>query len=157
MPLPYGRGSVCRLVRYAVWFGMPSGSVWRSWVGMAGTFGVTDSFGLAMVGRVSLRSVRYFITFACYGVHLHGDESGSVDRNHAIPGSRLAEGSAARITLVRHLMNRRLTCSTETAGGLYWRLCEKSACIAAGFSLRHMYEAITFMWWWKLRWLPRKS
>jgi hypothetical protein len=31
--------------------------------------------------------VRYFITFACYGCHLHGDESGSVDQRHNLPGS----------------------------------------------------------------------
>ncbi len=35
--------------------------------------------------------MRYFITFACYGAHLHGDESGSVDMRHNLPGSRLLE------------------------------------------------------------------
>ena len=33
--------------------------------------------------------MRYFITFTCYGARVHGDESGSVDRNHNTPGSRL--------------------------------------------------------------------
>jgi REP element-mobilizing transposase RayT len=33
--------------------------------------------------------LRYFITFACYGARLHGDESGSVDGHHNLPGSRL--------------------------------------------------------------------
>ena len=28
----------------------------------------------------------YFITFSCYGSHLHGDEGGSIDRNHNQPG-----------------------------------------------------------------------
>jgi len=38
-------------------------------------------------GVVAARpTMRYFITFACYGAHLHGDESGSVDRNHLVPG-----------------------------------------------------------------------
>ena len=27
----------------------------------------------------------YLITFACYGCHLHGQESGSVDRGHNLP------------------------------------------------------------------------
>ena len=36
--------------------------------------------------------VTYLITFACYGCHLHGDESGSVDREHNLPGSRLVTG-----------------------------------------------------------------
>lgn len=33
----------------------------------------------------------YLITFACYGCHLHGDPSGSVDRYHNLPGGRLLE------------------------------------------------------------------
>jgi hypothetical protein len=35
--------------------------------------------------------LRYFITFACYGGHLPGAESDSVDRHHNLPGSRLLE------------------------------------------------------------------
>lgn len=29
----------------------------------------------------------YLLTFTCYGTRLHGDEAGSVDRRHNIPGS----------------------------------------------------------------------
>jgi len=29
----------------------------------------------------------YFLTFTCYGTWLHGDERGSVDREHNIPGT----------------------------------------------------------------------
>src|SRR3990167_6381427 len=29
----------------------------------------------------------YLITFTCFGTRLHGDESGSVDRNHNVPGT----------------------------------------------------------------------
>lgn len=32
--------------------------------------------------------MRYFITFACYGAHLHGNDNGSVDRRHNIFGTR---------------------------------------------------------------------
>jgi REP element-mobilizing transposase RayT len=35
--------------------------------------------------------VTYLITFACYGCHLHGDPSGSVNRHHNLPGGRLVE------------------------------------------------------------------
>ena len=28
------------------------------------------------------KHLRYLITFACYGSHIHGEERGSVDRNH---------------------------------------------------------------------------
>jgi REP element-mobilizing transposase RayT len=31
--------------------------------------------------------MRYLITFACYGARLHGDETGSVDRDHNVPGA----------------------------------------------------------------------
>ena len=38
----------------------------------------------------------YLITFACYGCHLHGDASGSVDRDHNLPGSRVIEADPKR-------------------------------------------------------------
>ena len=50
--------------------------------------------------------MRYFITFACYGSHLHGAESGSVDRHHNIPGTRLAEASPERIEVKRRQMDQ---------------------------------------------------
>jgi len=31
--------------------------------------------------------VTYLITFACYGCHIHGEERGTVDRRHNMPGS----------------------------------------------------------------------
>ncbi len=43
--------------------------------------------------------MRYFITFVCYGTHLHGAESGSVDRRHNVPGSRLAAVSPERLAV----------------------------------------------------------
>jgi REP element-mobilizing transposase RayT len=50
--------------------------------------------------------VTYLITFACYGAHLHGDESGSVDRNHNVPGHRLVEADEARASRERDLMDQ---------------------------------------------------
>ena len=38
----------------------------------------------------------YLITFACYGCHLHGSESGSVDPAHNVPGTPILEGNSAR-------------------------------------------------------------
>ena len=48
--------------------------------------------------------MRYFITFACYGARLHGDESGSVDRHHNLIGSRLLEPDAERVMAERREM-----------------------------------------------------
>ncbi len=38
----------------------------------------------------------YFITFTCYGTWLHGDEHGSVDREHNAPGTAVLEPNARR-------------------------------------------------------------
>ena len=49
--------------------------------------------------------MRYFITFACYGAHLHGDESGSVDRRHSLFGGRTLEADPQRARAERRSMN----------------------------------------------------
>lgn len=48
--------------------------------------------------------MRYFITFACYGARLHGDELGSVDRDHNLVGSRLLEPNPQRAMVERRRM-----------------------------------------------------
>jgi len=50
--------------------------------------------------------MRYFITFSCYGAHLHGDKSGSVDRHHNVPGGRLVEADEERVALKRQQMDQ---------------------------------------------------
>jgi REP element-mobilizing transposase RayT len=40
-------------------------------------------------------SVTYLITFACYGCHMHGCESGSVDRAHNVSGTPILEEDSA--------------------------------------------------------------
>jgi hypothetical protein len=49
-------------------------------------------------GAVELasRPVIYPITFACYGRHLHGSESGSVDREQNVPGTPILDVDSAR-------------------------------------------------------------
>ena len=54
--------------------------------------------------------MRYFITFACYGAHLHGDEAGSVDRRHNVPGTRLAEANSERVAVMRQQMDQLPCC-----------------------------------------------
>ena len=48
----------------------------------------------------------YFITFACYGCRLYGDESGSVDKQHNLPGGRLLEANPQRVAAERQSMNQ---------------------------------------------------
>ena len=38
----------------------------------------------------------YLITFSCYGARLHGDETGSVDRQHNLPGTPLLDPDPLR-------------------------------------------------------------
>jgi REP element-mobilizing transposase RayT len=40
--------------------------------------------------------MRYFITFACYGSHVHGAQPGSIDRRHNLPGSRTLDADPNR-------------------------------------------------------------
>jgi REP element-mobilizing transposase RayT len=50
--------------------------------------------------------MRYFITFACYGAHLRGNESGSVDRRHTLFGARVLEPDPQRAAAERRGMNQ---------------------------------------------------
>jgi lysozyme family protein len=50
--------------------------------------------------------VTYLITFACYGAHVHGDESGSVDRDHNLPGGPMLDHNPTRLAAERHLMDQ---------------------------------------------------
>jgi REP element-mobilizing transposase RayT len=48
----------------------------------------------------------YLITFACYGCRLHGDESGSIDRKHNLPGRRLVAADLKRVSAERGQMDQ---------------------------------------------------
>jgi REP element-mobilizing transposase RayT len=46
------------------------------------------------------------ITFACYGCHLHGSESGSVDVAHNMHGTPILEGDSARVAFEGQRMDQ---------------------------------------------------
>ncbi len=48
----------------------------------------------------------YLITFACYGCHMHGDELGSVDRKHNVPGGRFVDADPKRVSAERRQMDQ---------------------------------------------------
>src|SRR5580698_7900688 len=48
----------------------------------------------------------YLITFSCYGSHIHGDESGSVDRNHTLFGGRGLDSNPHRTFAETHQMDQ---------------------------------------------------
>jgi REP element-mobilizing transposase RayT len=58
------------------------------------------------VGRLIRLTLRYLITFVCYGTHLHGD-SGTVDRRHNLPGSRVLETNLERAETEAELMDQK--------------------------------------------------
>ena len=74
----------------------------------------TRSVLLASSGRGSARAyniaLTYLITFACYGCHLHGDRSGSTDREHNLPGSPLVAADAKRVSAEPGSMYQRPYC-----------------------------------------------
>jgi REP element-mobilizing transposase RayT len=81
--------------------GVGWGLAWAwGWRGVAGwhTAGIMAGMGtLADTHRVpGALSLGYFITVRTYGTWLHGDERGSVDRWHNVPGTPLAAADAAR-------------------------------------------------------------
>jgi REP element-mobilizing transposase RayT len=51
-------------------------------------------------------AVTYLITFTCYGCHLHGDESGSVDRAHNVPGTPIVDSDPSRAAAERERMDQ---------------------------------------------------
>src|ERR1017187_3861133 len=55
---------------------------------------------------VGARQVIYPITFVCYGRHLHGCESGSVDHEHNVPGTPILEVDSARAAAERERMDQ---------------------------------------------------
>jgi REP element-mobilizing transposase RayT len=48
----------------------------------------------------------YFITFSCYGTHIHGDPEGSVDRNHNHYGAPLVGPNPHLLAAERRLMTQ---------------------------------------------------
>lgn len=50
------------------------------------------------------KGMRYFLTFACHGAHLHGDQSGAVDHRHNVFGTRVLEADANRVAAERRKM-----------------------------------------------------
>jgi REP element-mobilizing transposase RayT len=42
-------------------------------------------------------SMTYLITFSCYGCHLHGSDSGSVDQMHNAPGTPMLDANLSRV------------------------------------------------------------
>ena len=54
----------------------------------------------------------YFLTWTCYGTWLHGDERGSVDRQHNVPGTAYLPPQPRR----RQIESQRLTQAPVTLG-----------------------------------------
>jgi REP element-mobilizing transposase RayT len=48
----------------------------------------------------------YLLTFSCYGTRLHGDESGSVDPRHNIPGHLRIDANVARVLSEQNRMTQ---------------------------------------------------
>jgi REP element-mobilizing transposase RayT len=90
----------------------------------------------------------YLITFACYGCHLHGNGSGSVDPTHNVPGTPILEEDAARAAWEEQRMdqpayhldqirrNAILEAIQEVCGHRGWRL------LAAHVRSNHVHTVV---------------
>ncbi len=98
----------------------------------------------------------YLITFACYGGHLHGGESGSVDCGHNAPGTPILEVDPARAAFEAGLMDQAPYHLDQIRRDAVLGAIQK-VCVHRGWSLlAPMCEAITCTPWWKQR-LPRSE
>jgi len=67
---------------------------------------IGEKFGTEPRPKEAVQEMTYLITFTCYGCRLHGDESGSVDKSHNLPGSRLLEQDVRRVSAEKQRMNQ---------------------------------------------------
>jgi hypothetical protein len=88
----------------------------------------------SVVVRQAEPCLRYFITFACCGARLHGDESGLLDRHHDLVGSRLLEPDANVSEPNVAKCSRILMCSTERPGSWCWQPIQRH-CVYRGWNL----------------------
>jgi hypothetical protein len=92
--------------------------------------------------------MRYFITFACYGSHLHGDEPGIVDLHHNVPGSPFAEASPERRVIKFEQMDQApFSLDKDRRAAVLSALHE--VCLHRQWILILTCEQITFMSSWK--------
>ena len=94
----------------------------------------------------------YRITFACYGCHLHGSESGSVDPAHNVPGTPILERDSARTAFEEQRMDQSPYHLDQIRRDTrYWKRFRTCARIVGGICWRPMCAAITCTRWWKRR------
>ena len=92
------------------------------------------------------RFLTYLITFSCYGCHLHGNEAGSVDRNHNLPGSRLDDADPVRNAAERLRMAQAPYCMDEKRREAVLSALGRGAPRGTGAYWPHMFERITLMY-----------
>ena len=94
----------------------------------------------------------YLITFACYGCHLHGVESGSVDATHNVPGTPVLNEDSARAAKEERRMDQPPYHMDQIRrDAVLQAIQEVCAVIAAGICWRRTSEAITCTRLWKPR------
>jgi len=97
--------------------------------------------------RVVLRS--FLLTFSCYGARLHGDEIGSVDREHCIPGTPYAPHDRVRLATVEERMTGKAYRLDAARRGLVFagiRACCERRCweaVAVHVRSNHVHVVVT--------------
>ena len=76
----------------------------------------------------------YLITFVCYGRHLHGCESGSVDHEHNVPGTPILEVDPARAAAEQERMDQAPYCLDQIRRDVVLEAIQE-VCACRGWSL----------------------
>ena len=93
----------------------------------------------------------YLITFACYGCHLHGEESGSVDPAHNVLGTPILEPNSVRAAWEEQRMDQPPYYLDRIRRDAVLRRFRTYARIVGGACWRPTCEAITCIPWWRRR------
>ena len=95
--------------------------------------------------------MKYLITFACYGCHLHGAGSGSVDTTHNVPGTPVRNEDWAPAAQEERRMDQPACHLDQTRGDAVLQAIQE-VCGYRGWNLlAATCEAITCTRLWKAR------
>jgi REP element-mobilizing transposase RayT len=80
------------------------------------------------------KHLRYFITLACYGAHVHGDAAGTVDLRHNVFGSRVVDEDQRRAEAERSQMEQQPYLLTAEAREVVL-IAIREVCVTRGWTM----------------------
>jgi hypothetical protein len=96
--------------------------------------------------KIKPNPLAYFITFSCYGTHLHGHESASVDRSHNQYGAPHLQSDEKRRQLAEEKMNQDQYILDNARARIVLDAIIKLPFIGNGTLWRFMFDLPMCMW-----------